>query len=401
MVASILLAGPIPKKGGVLEVCNVYSGTTQGWEVQIWPKLDPDGFTQVETVMLRFTDKAFSVSVQNAHAQKYMANAPGSNAPATNLCDAPTGSPTALHTESHTECTQLAEIAPVTRERFAGSPKRTFKNKPQRAYHSKKAAKKGSCKKTRQAVVEEAVAATEKEEEAVSSQSEGSKGDEPELGSSSSSSQSAFPLPLSSNLRWSERQAVGAGCVQEHVNTPNVATSQPPSDPMSSPSSPLQPPQVVVSSVTPAKDQPRIVCHPATPVQSASSTHPCGPEPLTLPPTQRLPASSSYCGGSGTPHQDNAVTARNLNKVTINALDLTGCSNKMKKHYSLLLDAPGWNLVWVLCLHRYIVFERRLSFMSDDYRIATVEQPVNIGSWIKCGHPELSPKFSSFNQFTQ
>ncbi|KAJ7480365.1 hypothetical protein B0H11DRAFT_2421170 [Mycena galericulata] len=68
MAVSILLAGPIPEKGGAIEVLSTHAGKTRGRAPKGWPEADHTGFTGVVTSMTRFATLAFSQSECDARA---------------------------------------------------------------------------------------------------------------------------------------------------------------------------------------------------------------------------------------------------------------------------------------------------------------------------------------------
>ncbi|KAJ7273987.1 hypothetical protein C8J57DRAFT_1506105 [Mycena rebaudengoi] len=66
MAVTILMAGPIPDKGGNIEVLS--AGTTRGTTRKKWHEADSTGFTQVVTSMSRFATLAFSQAECDARA---------------------------------------------------------------------------------------------------------------------------------------------------------------------------------------------------------------------------------------------------------------------------------------------------------------------------------------------
>ncbi|KAJ7507625.1 hypothetical protein B0H11DRAFT_2218460 [Mycena galericulata] len=68
MAVSILLAGPIPDKGGAIEVLSTHAGKTRSRAPKTWPQADATGFTAVVTSMTRFATLAFSQDQCDARA---------------------------------------------------------------------------------------------------------------------------------------------------------------------------------------------------------------------------------------------------------------------------------------------------------------------------------------------
>ncbi|KAJ7074860.1 hypothetical protein B0H15DRAFT_806593 [Mycena belliarum] len=60
MVCSIFIAGPVPGKGGMIEVMSSNAGTTLGKSPKRWPEFDGPGFSGVVTSMHRFATLAFT-----------------------------------------------------------------------------------------------------------------------------------------------------------------------------------------------------------------------------------------------------------------------------------------------------------------------------------------------------
>ncbi|KAJ7604194.1 hypothetical protein DFH06DRAFT_1151375 [Mycena polygramma] len=68
MAVSILLAGPIPNKGGAIKVLSSNAGRTRGRGPKSWPQADPGGFTGVVLSMSRFATLMFSQEECDARA---------------------------------------------------------------------------------------------------------------------------------------------------------------------------------------------------------------------------------------------------------------------------------------------------------------------------------------------
>ncbi|KAJ6450540.1 hypothetical protein C8R47DRAFT_1230230 [Mycena vitilis] len=68
MAVTILLAGPIPEKGGSIEVLSSNAGRTRGRMPRSWPQMDPAGFNGVVMSMSRFATLMFSQEQCDARA---------------------------------------------------------------------------------------------------------------------------------------------------------------------------------------------------------------------------------------------------------------------------------------------------------------------------------------------
>ncbi|KAJ7794561.1 hypothetical protein B0H14DRAFT_2621764 [Mycena olivaceomarginata] len=60
MCVSILMVGPIGKRGSRIEMQSVHSGKTRGVVEKDWPLHDPEGFTRVQSSMVEFGHHVFS-----------------------------------------------------------------------------------------------------------------------------------------------------------------------------------------------------------------------------------------------------------------------------------------------------------------------------------------------------
>ncbi|KAJ7780817.1 hypothetical protein DFH07DRAFT_765303 [Mycena maculata] len=60
MVAAVLLAGPIGKRGGTIGMQSVHAGVTKGLGPVNWPEFDKLGFAEVEKSMVAFARECFS-----------------------------------------------------------------------------------------------------------------------------------------------------------------------------------------------------------------------------------------------------------------------------------------------------------------------------------------------------
>ncbi|KAJ7440828.1 hypothetical protein B0H11DRAFT_2252646 [Mycena galericulata] len=81
MCASVLLCGPIGKRGGIVGMQSVHAGLTKGLAPEKWPKFDPVGFQEVEKVMVTFAKECFSEAECRARAVKSSAGAAGAPPP--------------------------------------------------------------------------------------------------------------------------------------------------------------------------------------------------------------------------------------------------------------------------------------------------------------------------------
>ncbi|KAF7799680.1 hypothetical protein EIP86_010920 [Pleurotus ostreatoroseus] len=68
LVTTILLGGPIPDKGGKLEVKSIHSGLSKGLIEQPWYKADRPGFKQVSDIFQAFVNSAYTLDEQRARA---------------------------------------------------------------------------------------------------------------------------------------------------------------------------------------------------------------------------------------------------------------------------------------------------------------------------------------------
>ncbi|KAJ7098189.1 hypothetical protein B0H15DRAFT_1009918 [Mycena belliarum] len=96
MVCSIFIAGPVPGKGGMIEVMSSNSGTTLGRAPKTWPEFDGPGFSGVVTSMHRFATLAFTQDQCDARCLPGVPLAGASNVWVTN--GASTGGPRTLTT---------------------------------------------------------------------------------------------------------------------------------------------------------------------------------------------------------------------------------------------------------------------------------------------------------------
>ncbi|KAJ7717952.1 hypothetical protein B0H16DRAFT_1740264 [Mycena metata] len=70
MCVSLLLCGPIGKRGGRIMVQSVHAGQTKGLAAQKWPEHDWLGFQEVERIMCNFGKECFSVAECRARIVK-------------------------------------------------------------------------------------------------------------------------------------------------------------------------------------------------------------------------------------------------------------------------------------------------------------------------------------------
>ncbi|KAJ7077510.1 hypothetical protein B0H15DRAFT_805155 [Mycena belliarum] len=96
MVCSIFIAGPVPGKGGMIEVMSSNSGTTLGRAPKTWPEFDGPGFSGVVTSMHCFATLAFTQDQCDVRCLPGVPLAGASNVWVTN--GASTGGPRTLTT---------------------------------------------------------------------------------------------------------------------------------------------------------------------------------------------------------------------------------------------------------------------------------------------------------------
>jgi hypothetical protein len=62
MNVSLLLCGPIPDRGGRIEMRSVHAGTTNGLVPRIWSDVDRAGFDAAQRSFVQFSHQCFSKS---------------------------------------------------------------------------------------------------------------------------------------------------------------------------------------------------------------------------------------------------------------------------------------------------------------------------------------------------
>ncbi|TRM58944.1 hypothetical protein BD626DRAFT_539743 [Schizophyllum amplum] len=68
LVASVFLSGPMPSDGGKIGVLSAHAGVTRGYNPMIFPQADPDGYAEVERVLINFGKSVFTQEECEARA---------------------------------------------------------------------------------------------------------------------------------------------------------------------------------------------------------------------------------------------------------------------------------------------------------------------------------------------
>ncbi|KAJ7129819.1 hypothetical protein C8R43DRAFT_1134082 [Mycena crocata] len=82
MNVSLLMCGPVPERGGAIEMLSIHCGRTRGVVPRIWPDFDRAGFEALRRSFREFTEKCFSTEERRGRSLNGMAEAEVSaNAP--------------------------------------------------------------------------------------------------------------------------------------------------------------------------------------------------------------------------------------------------------------------------------------------------------------------------------
>ncbi|KAI0056874.1 hypothetical protein BV25DRAFT_1842025 [Artomyces pyxidatus] len=68
VVASLLMAGPVPSKGGQIDVLSVHAGRTRGLVPEIWPRYDRAGFREAASSLSGFAHVVYGADTRPAES---------------------------------------------------------------------------------------------------------------------------------------------------------------------------------------------------------------------------------------------------------------------------------------------------------------------------------------------
>ncbi|KAF8133493.1 hypothetical protein K438DRAFT_1787635 [Mycena galopus ATCC 62051] len=82
MNVSLLMCGPVPKRGGAIEMHSIHAGTSKGMVPRVWPDHDRAGFEATRNSFRRFSEQCFTTEERQAISLNGIPEIPEQDAPA-------------------------------------------------------------------------------------------------------------------------------------------------------------------------------------------------------------------------------------------------------------------------------------------------------------------------------
>ncbi|EMD33452.1 hypothetical protein CERSUDRAFT_98555 [Gelatoporia subvermispora B] len=377
LAVSILMAGPMPEKGGSLEH-SVHAGATSDAAALKWPNWDKEGYGQVESAMLKFADRVFPLSERALRVAKYAA--------ALNAARSASGSEQITAPATTTAPTQVNQArgildTPVV-AKVPERPKRGSVKKPSKRNRKGKG-RRVLIERESEAEAESTPDHSSSSEQEASSDAGG--GDDESSGSSTGEGNGSSSAGEHDRSIRREESEIQEGSSRQETGGEHSGKSGGEDSGNSDED----------SGESGDKDG-------ASDVQRGAGKRSAGSAQAPQPASTRASTAHPQPREHGRVHAgspaNNSILSADIappQRLLANppaSTNLSGCPANTRHLYTSLTDAPAWTVTWTTCVSLFLAFERGNGFLDVNQRLPTSDaRPAEFRDWFQAGREKRWP----------